>query len=85
MATLDSLASKLADDTMKAMDETGQDRLYMEVAAVLAASSQTLEEAYLTEIRVRLSERTAREFLKKRWAEARVQMKAAAQSQTDPS
>ena len=70
MGTLERLAGKLADDTFKAMKETGEDRLYTEVAKVLAASSQTLEEAFLTEMRVRLSERTAREFLNRKLAEA---------------
>lgn len=71
MSTGDRLASELADDTMTAMEELGDDRFYMEVAAVLGASSQTLEEAYLTEIRVRLAERTARQFLEDRVAKAR--------------
>lgn len=60
------LASKLADDTLKIQDASGDDRLFMEVAKVLAASSQTLEEAFLTEVRVRLSERNARAFLIKK-------------------
>lgn len=61
--TIETLAAKLAEDTMKAMDETGNERLFMEVSSVLAAASQSLEEAFLTEIRVRLAERTARKFL----------------------
>ncbi|MEX0318364.1 MULTISPECIES: hypothetical protein [unclassified Ruegeria] len=61
--TLDTLAGKLAEDTLKVMEETGQDRLFVEVGEVLAAASQSLEEAYLTEVRVRLAERTARKFL----------------------
>ncbi|MEY8839357.1 hypothetical protein AB9K41_10050 [Cribrihabitans sp. XS_ASV171] len=61
--TIETLAAKLAEDTMKVMDQTGEDRLYVEVGNVLAAASQSLEEAYLTEIRVRLAERTARRFL----------------------
>ncbi|MBO6777418.1 MAG: hypothetical protein JJ897_18350 [Marinibacterium sp.] len=73
MATLDELASRLAEDTLKAMDQTGQERLYMEVAGVLAASSQSLEEAFLTEMRVRLSERTARQFLNRKITEAQPQ------------
>ncbi len=63
MSIVDTLASKLAEDTIKAMDELGNDRLYMEVGDMLAASSQTLEEAYLTEVRVRVAERLARKFL----------------------
>lgn len=63
MSVVDVLAAKLAEDTMKAMDELGNDRLYIEVGDILAASSQSLEEAYLTEVRVRLAERLARRFL----------------------
>lgn len=71
--TIDTLAAKLAEDTMAAMDKTGQDRLYVEVGEVLAASSQSLEEAFLTEIRVRLAERTARKFLIKKLAASQKQ------------
>jgi len=70
MGTLERLAEKLADDTMKVQDATGQDRLFMEISSVLAASSQTLEEAFLTEMRVRLAERIARKHLNKKIAEA---------------
>ncbi|MCF6231657.1 MAG: hypothetical protein L3J36_00925 [Rhodobacteraceae bacterium] len=63
MSIIDVLAAKLAEDSMKAMDETGDERLYFEVGNLLAASSQSLEEAYLTEVRVRLAERLARKFL----------------------
>lgn len=71
MATLDRLASALADDTMKVMAELDDERLYMEVATVLGASSQTLEEAYLTEVRVRLADQKARAFLKTKLATAK--------------
>lgn len=71
MATIESLAAKLAADTMDAMDETGDERLFTEVGSVLAASSQSLEEAYLTEIRIRQSERIARRFLEKKLASLR--------------
>ncbi|MBE1281892.1 MAG: hypothetical protein GJ676_01145 [Rhodobacteraceae bacterium] len=77
MGTIDTLAAKLAEDTLKVQDATGQDRLYVEVGNVLAAASQSLEEAFLTEIRVRLAERTARQFLNVKIAEA----KAAAEAQ----
>lgn len=71
MGTVETLAEKLADDTMEAMKLTGDDRLFVEVGKVLSASSQTLEEAYLTEVRVRLSERSARAFLEGKIKEAR--------------
>ncbi|MEM7317732.1 MAG: hypothetical protein AAF408_14715 [Pseudomonadota bacterium] len=61
--TIETLASKLAEDTMTVMDKTGEERLFVEIGTVLGASSQSLEEAYLTEIRVRLAERKARDFL----------------------
>ncbi|MBJ6370616.1 hypothetical protein [Sedimentitalea arenosa] len=68
MSTLETLASKLAEDTMEAMALTGDDRLYVQIGDMLAASSQSLEEAYLTEVRVRLAERGARKFLEARIA-----------------
>jgi len=68
MSTLDQLAAKLAEDTLMVMDKTGEDRLFVEVGDMLAASSQSLEEAFLTEIRVRLSERAARKFLNAKMA-----------------
>ena len=77
-STLDTLAAKLAEDTLKVMDETGQDRLFVEVGDVLAAASQSLEEAFLTEVRVRLAERKARQFLIKKLTEHRAQAKAEA-------
>ena len=71
MGSIETLAAKLAEDTLEIMDATGADRLYVEVGNVLATASQTLEEAYLTEIRVRLAERTARRFLERRAEELR--------------
>lgn len=71
--TLETLADRLAEDTLAAMDETGEDRLYTEVGNVLGASSQSLEEAFLTAIRIRLAERNARRFLDARLAKARAQ------------
>lgn len=82
MGTLERLAEKLADDTMKVQDATGQDRLFMEVSGVLAASSQTLEEAFLTEMRVRLAERTARKFLNSKISEAQLAAEEAAKTKS---
>ncbi len=74
--TINTLAGKLAEDTMKVMDETGNDRLFVEIGDVLAAASQSLEEAFLTEIRVRLAERTARQFLIKKLSDHRAKTKS---------
>ncbi|MBO9445029.1 hypothetical protein [Ruegeria sp. R14_0] len=74
--TINTLASKLAEDTMKVMDETGNDRFFVEVGELLGASSQTLEEAFLTEIRVRMAERKARKFVIDTLTKHRSQVKA---------
>ena len=63
MALTDDLADELARETILAMERLGNDRLYTDVAKVLGASSSTLQEAYLTSIRVRLAERRGRQFL----------------------
>jgi NADH/NAD ratio-sensing transcriptional regulator Rex len=68
MSTLQKIASDLADDAVSYMQETGEDRFYYEVATVLGAASQTLEEAFLTEVRVRLAGNTAKAFIEKRRA-----------------
>jgi len=46
---------------------------------VLGASSQTLEEAFLTEVRIRLSERSARKYLDAKIAALEAKAKAAQQ------
>lgn len=84
MSVTDTLAAKLAEDTLKAMDELGDDRLYTKVGDILAASSQSLEEAYLTEVRVRLSERLARKFLIKTVRDARA-TKTATKTAANPA
>ncbi len=80
MSSLGTLAEKLAEDTLKVQDALGEDRIYMEVAQVLGAASQSLEEAFLTEIRVRLAERKARDFLNTRLAQAKAALEAEAKS-----
>ncbi|WP_298679699.1 hypothetical protein [uncultured Lentibacter sp.] len=66
MSTMQETASRLADDTLKIMEKSGDDRLHFEVADLLGKSSQTLEEAYLTEVRVRMAGKAARAFLHKK-------------------
>lgn len=62
-ASLERIASDLADETVKIMKQSGEDRLYYDVAQVLGAASQTLEEAFLTEMRIRLAGEKAWAFL----------------------
>ncbi|MBW0159163.1 hypothetical protein OE699_05505 [Sedimentimonas flavescens] len=63
MALLDELADALAADVMAAMKEFDDDRLYMEVSKVIGTSSPSLQEAFNTSCRLRLSEQRARKFL----------------------
>ena len=67
--SLQIIAARLADEVMAIQDATGQERLFMEVSGVIGAASQTLEEAFLTEVRIRVAEKKAREFLATRAAE----------------
>ncbi|MFP3382935.1 MULTISPECIES: hypothetical protein [Tritonibacter] len=78
MSTLDTLAAKLAEDTLKVQDALGEDRMYMEVAQVLGAASQSLEEAFLTEVRIRLAERKARDFINSKLETAKAALEAKA-------
>lgn len=65
MGVLEDLGDELARDALDAGDTMGEDEYYREVAKVLGASSTTLEETFLTSIRIRLAERRGREFLDK--------------------
>ncbi|MEM6309028.1 MAG: hypothetical protein AAF754_03180 [Pseudomonadota bacterium] len=69
--TVTDMANKLADDCIAVQKEIGNDRLFMEVAQVLGASSQTLEEAFLTAVRTRMAEVAGRKFLKDKLLEHR--------------
>jgi hypothetical protein len=57
------MANKLAEECLAVQGELEQDRLFMEVGEVLGASSQTLEEAFMTAIRTRMANDKARAFL----------------------
>ncbi len=61
-----AMANKLAEECLAVQAETGEDRLFMEVGDVLGASSQTLEEAFLTAIRTRMANDKGRAFLARR-------------------
>ncbi len=66
MSLATELADALAEDTFKVMEATGDDRFFMQVAEIIGASSTTLEEAYLTSVRVRMAEARARSFIMER-------------------
>lgn len=69
--TLTAMANKLAEECLAVQKETGNDRLFMELGEVLGASSQTLEEAFLTAVRTRMAEIQGRNFLARKLAEHR--------------
>ena len=68
MGITEDLADKLAQDTIEAADRLGDDQLIAQVSAVIGAASQTTQEAFMTAVRVRLSEKRAREFLAQKLA-----------------
>jgi hypothetical protein len=65
------LANDLADECIAVQSETGDDRLFMEMAQVIGASSQTLEEVFLTAVRTRMAGKAGKEFLAQKLAEHR--------------
>lgn len=64
MGVIEDLADALAADTLAAADEFDDPNLVDEVAKVILSQSQTLQEAFMTAVRVRKSERAGRKFLK---------------------
>ncbi len=64
MSVIDDLGDALAKDAIAVATRAGDDDIIYKTAKILAATSSTMEEAYMTSIRVRLAERRAREFLK---------------------
>ncbi|WP_108484732.1 hypothetical protein [Oceaniglobus ichthyenteri] len=63
MKLLENLADELAREALSAAKKSGDDDIVTQVGNVLGASSQTLEEAYLTAVRIRRAEARARALL----------------------
>lgn len=68
MGVLEDLADDLARDTLAAAEKLGSETLVEEVAKQLGASSTTMEEAFMTSVRIRTAEIRARRFLENRVA-----------------
>lgn len=62
---IQDLADELARDVLEGSKDLGDPYFYEQVAKVIGASSPTLQEAFMTSIRIRLAERRGREFLEK--------------------
>lgn len=72
MALIDELADDLAAKTLAAMKELDDDRFYMQVAKVIGTSSPSLQEAFMTSCRLRISAQRGESFLNdalKAWRE----------------
>jgi hypothetical protein len=65
MGVIEDLGDSLARDVLAAMEEIGDDRLFDKVGKVLADASPTMQEAFMTAIRVRVAEKRGRAFLEK--------------------
>lgn len=65
MSFIQDLADKLAKDVIDAQDELQDDRFYEQVGRVLLAASPTLQEAFMTSIRIRLAEKRGRDFFER--------------------
>lgn len=64
MASLmEEIADALARDVLRAVEETGDENLVTEVSRVIGSSSTTTQEAFMTAVRVRMSEQRARRLL----------------------
>ena len=66
MRVVEELADNLAQDAIELANKLGNDDVIYETAKVLVATSSTMEEAYMTSMRVRLAERRARRFLEEK-------------------
>lgn len=79
---VDKVAGELADMALADADATGDEKIVDMISEILGASSQTLQEAYMTAVRVRRAEGRARELLAKR-AGAPVRVKSRLLSDKD--
>ena len=63
MALTEDMADEIAQLALAEETRSGDEIIIAQVAEILGASSQTLQEAFLTSDRVRRAERRARELL----------------------
>ncbi len=68
MSAIEDLADALARDTIAAGDEIGDDRLHEDIARAVSVLSPTMQEAFMTAIRIRLAERRGLSLLENRIA-----------------
>ncbi len=71
MPTTEELGIRLAEDVLKAVEETGDDAIVNEVNKIVEAASSALQEAYMAAVRAQRAETKARAFLNARLKRAR--------------
>ncbi|MGI3185308.1 hypothetical protein [Nioella aestuarii] len=65
------LADRLAVDALKAEEDLDDDRLIEQLSTTIGAASQTLQEAFMTSVRIRRAEKRGRIWLDQRIAKAK--------------
>ena len=63
MSITEEIADQLARDAIAAAEDLGDDNLIAELAKMIGTFSATTQEAFMTAIRVRISEKRAQKFL----------------------
>ncbi len=63
MQLIDDVADRVAIEVLKLAEETGNPDVVEDIKQVIGTSSQTLEEAYMTAVRVRRAETRAMELI----------------------
>ncbi|GGD31882.1 hypothetical protein [Sinisalibacter lacisalsi] len=66
MGLQDDVADKLAQEVLALVAETGDEEVVEEIKKVIGTSSTTLEEAYMTAVRVRRAEGRALALLEQK-------------------
>ncbi|TBX24723.1 MULTISPECIES: hypothetical protein [Nioella] len=65
------LADKLAMDALQAEEDYDDDRLIEQLSTTIGAASMTLQEAFMTSVRIRRAEKRGRIWLDARIAKAK--------------
>ena len=71
MSKPDDIAQKLAEDALAYEKSSGNSAVVTEIGKIVGASSATLQDAYLTAIRVLRAEERARAYLEEMKAEGK--------------
>lgn len=75
MSAIEELADKLAQDAIEAAEAMDDDKLIMDIANLMGASSQITEEAFLSAVRGRMAARRGRDLLNQRIAAFEAKLK----------